>query len=289
MASSMSPSLLSKGIYATIAYAFIMSIAALAVKVVQQEVAVITLVFWQSILCLLLLLPQQRGHWKAHPAFIWKVHFLRSVGGFTGFIFYYYALNHIPLVEASLLRSCAPLCVPFVVLIMHRTRIPVRRWLPLIIGFLGVIFIIQPTPTHVNFWHLIGLTSAIGLAFSMVTTRMLSKEVRSEETMTIYFAVSAFLSFIFAFIQNESLYVPLSLFAWVGVVAGALYMGMFLYTKAYTYAPASVVSPISYIGVVFSGVWGWLIWEHIPNALAVLGMCCIFMSILYSARLSRRS
>ncbi|MFT2110230.1 DMT family transporter [Marinomonas sp. 2405UD68-3] len=285
----MSPSLLSKGIYATIAYAFIMSIAALAVKVVQQEIAVITLVFWQSILCLLLLLPQQRGHWKMHPAFVWKVHFLRSMGGFTGFIFYYYALNHIPLVEASLLRSCAPLCVPFVVLIMHRTRIPVRRWLPLIVGFVGVIFIIQPTPTHVNFWHLIGLTSAVGLAFSMVTTRMLSKEVRSEETMTIYFAVSAFLSSIVALFQNESLYVPLSLFVWVGVVAGALYIGMFLYTKAYTYAPASVVSPISYIGVVFSGVWGWLIWGHIPNLLAVLGMIFIFASILYSARLSRRS
>ncbi len=283
----MTSNLLMKGIYATIAYAFIMSITALAAKVVQQEIAVITLVFWQSVFCLLLLLPQQKGHWVPRSAFVWKIHFLRSVGGFTGFVFYYYALNHIPLVEASLLRSCAPLCVPFVVLIMHNIRIPTRRWLPIVIGFVGVIFIIQPTPTHVDIWHLIGFTSAIGLAFSMVTTRMLSKEVRSEETMTVYFAVSALLSLFVALIQNESLYVPLSLYVWIFVVAATLYAGMFLYTKAYTYAPASVVSPISYIGVVFSGVWGWLIWGHIPDIYAVLGMGCIFISILYSARLSR--
>jgi drug/metabolite transporter (DMT)-like permease len=125
------------------------------------------------------------------------------------------------------------------------------------------------------------------LAFSMVATRALSKSVRSEETMAVYFAVSAFLSLILVWIQGASLSVPMHLLGWVAVVSITLYLGMYLYTKAYTYAPASIVSPISYIGVVFSGVWGWLIWGYIPNFLAFIGMGCIFISILYSARLSR--
>ncbi|MCZ2723271.1 DMT family transporter [Marinomonas sp. 15G1-11] len=279
--------LIKKGIYATIAYALIMSVTALAAKIVQQDVAVATLVFWQSILCLAILLPQQTGHWKWHPRSVWKVHFLRSIGGFSGFIFYYYALNHIPLVEASLLRTCAPLCVPFVVLLMHKTRIPLRRWFPLMIGFTGVVLIIQPTPSSINHWHFVGLLSAVGLAFSMVATRALSKSVRSQETIAIYFAVSALLSWLMVLLQGNSLYVPLPLFGWVGVVAMTLYVGMFLYTKAYTYAPASIVSPVSYIGVVFSGIWGWLLWGHIPNSIAFMGMLCIFISILFSARLSR--
>jgi len=279
--------LLKKGIVMTVAYALTLSVTALAAKIVQEEVAVAALVFWQSLVCLCFLLPQQKGHWERHSVTVWKVHILRSVGGFSAFVFYYYALNHIPLVEASLLRTCAPLCVPFVVLFMHKVNIPARRWLPLIIGFFGVVLIIQPTPKDVNYWHIVGFLSAIGLAFSMVATRALSKSVRSEETMAVYFAVSAFLSLILVWIQGASLSVPMHLLGWVAVVSITLYLGMYLYTKAYTYAPASIVSPISYIGVVFSGVWGWLIWGYIPNFLAFIGMGCIFISILYSARLSR--
>ncbi|MFC4480351.1 EamA family transporter, partial [Flavobacterium chungangensis] len=123
--------LLKKGIVMTIAYAFVMSVTALAAKQAQTMITVSTLVFWQSLFCVLILLPQMRGRWQKRPLSVWKIHFLRSFGGFVGFLFYYWALNHIPLIEASLLRTCAPLCVPFVVLMLHRTKIPRARWLPL--------------------------------------------------------------------------------------------------------------------------------------------------------------
>lgn len=280
--------LLQKGVYATIAYAFIMSITVLSAKIVQQEVPVVVLVFWQSLFCILLLLPQQRGHWQRHPIRVWKIHLLRSLGGFAGFLFYYMALNHIPLIEASLLRACAPLCVPLVVLIMHKHLIPKDRWLPLVLGFIGVVLIIQPSIEGVNPWHVIGFLSAVGLAFSMVTTRMLSKSVRSEETMSIYFILSAVFSLCLAMMRGENLSIPIHLWGWVLLVSLTLYAGMYLYTKAYTFAPASVVSPVSYIGVVFSGFWGWLLWDHLPNWVAILGMTVIFFGILISSQRAKR-
>ncbi|MEC8484396.1 MAG: DMT family transporter, partial [Pseudomonadota bacterium] len=217
-----------------------------------------------------------------------KAHFLRSLGGFSGFLFYYWALNHIPLVEASLLRSCAPLCVPFVVLAMHRVMIPKARWLPLFIGFIGVALVINPTPDHFNPWHIIGFLSAVGLAFSMVTTRLLSSHVSGQENMIVYFGFSALLSLPLALVQGESLALPADTWLWVLLVSITLYVGMFLYTKAYTYAPASVVSPVSYIGIVFAGFWGWAIWGHVPDWLAISGTMLIFVSILLSARLSKK-
>lgn len=276
-----------KGIVATVAYALVMSVTAMGARIVQEDVAVSVLVFWQSLFCVAVLLPQQKGHWRAHPFSVWKIHLLRSLGGFAGFLFYYQALNHIPLVEASLLRSCAPLCVPFVVLLVHHVRIPAVRWIPLVIGFIGVGLIIQPTPDAFNPWHLVGFLSAVGLAFSMVTTRMLSKSVRGQETMLVYFAISSLLSFLLLTINGESLYIPSHQILWLLVVSVTLYVGMKLYTQAYTYAPASLVSPVSYIGVVFSGGWGWLVWGHVPDGLALTGMVLIFISILISARLVR--
>lgn len=279
--------LVKKGIYATLSYALVMSVTAVGAKQVQTELAVPVLVFWQSLFCCLVLLPQMWGKWERRPLAVVKIHFLRSLGGFLGFLFYYWALNHIPLVEASLLRACAPLCVPFVVLIMHRTMIPKARWIPLFVGFVGVGLVIQPTPDHFNPWHLVGLLSAVGLAFSMVTTRMLSNHVSGQETMLIYFAISALLSAVLSLVQGETLALPASTWGWVLLVGATLYIGMYLYTLAYTYAPASVVSPVSYVGIVFSGFWGWMIWGHVPDWLAITGTGLIFASVLLSARLAR--
>ncbi len=279
--------LIKKGILATIAYAFVMSLTALAAKQAQTTIAVSTLVFWQSLFCVFILLPQMRGRWQKRPWSVWRIHLLRSFGGFIGFLFYYWALNHIPLVEASLLRTCAPLCVPFIVLAMHGIRIPKARWLPLLIGFAGVAFVIQPTPNHLNPWHLVGFVSAIGLALSMVTTRMLSHQVSGQETLFVYFAVSCLLSIPLMLWQGDGIAVPLDVWPLVGAVVITLYVGMFLYNKAYTYAPASIVSPVSYIGVAFSGFWGLVIWHHVPDIYAIMGVVLIFLSILISTRIAR--
>ena len=63
---------------------------------------------------------------------------------------------------------------------------------------------------------------------------------------------------------------------------------MYLYTLAYGFAPASIVSPVSYVGVVFSGLWGSLIWGHIPDSYALSGMILIFMSVLLTTYLTQR-
>lgn len=283
----MKESLLLKGVFATLAYAFIMSVTSLVAKLVQQEIAVSVLVFWQSVLCVVLLLPQQRGHWRWHKMNVWKLHTLRSISGFLGFYFFYLALNHIPLVEASMLRACAPLCVPLVVLLVHKIRVPSSRLLPVVLGFIGVALIIKPTPNQFDPWQLVGFMSALGLAFSMVTTRMLSKNVRPKETMTIYFIISALLSLLLSFYDDVSLWVPVTLIPHVFIVGLTLYFAMYLYTLAYGFAPASIVSPVSYIGVVFSGFWGLLIWGHLPDILALFGMVLIFVSVLLTTYFTR--
>ena len=265
-----------------------MSLTSLVAKLVQQDVPVSVLVFWQSILCVTLLLPQQKGHWRKHPIAIWRTHFFRSLSGFLGFYCFYLAINHIPLVEASMLRACAPLCVPFVVLLLHGVRVPLSRWLPLLLGFIGVALIIRPMPSQFDSWQLVGFLSALGLALSMVTTRMLSKNVRAKETMTVYFLISSCLSLLLSIYQGVSLVVPINLVPYVIVVGLTLYFAMYLYTLAYGFAPASIVSPVSYVGVVFSGLWGSLIWGHIPDSYALSGMILIFMSVLLTTYLTQR-
>jgi drug/metabolite transporter (DMT)-like permease len=276
-----------KAVLMTLAYAFVMSIATAGAKQAQTTLNISVILFWQSLLCTLFILPQIQHSTVYRPIKVWGLLLLRSVGGFSAILCYYLALSHIPIVEASILRTCAPLCVPFVVLALHRKGIDHRRWLPLIIGFVGVLIIIQPSPSSINIWHLVGFASAIGLAVSMVSTRMLSNYVLAKETLFVYFFFSTVFSFMFILQQGEPISVPVDSWLWIIIVAISLYFGMYLYTLAYTYAPASIVSPVSYIGIAFNAVWGWLIWSQIPGIYAWLGAFFIMLSIFLTTKISK--
>lgn len=277
-----------RGVLATLSYAFVMSITGMTAKLVQEQIPLATLLFWQSCICLLILLPHQAKEWQAKKCrtsdfSTLKIHALRSISGFLGFYCYYWALNYIPLMDASLLRASAPLCVPFVVLLVHKVGIPIYRWLPLLVGFVGVTFIIKPISVDINPWHIVGFCSAIGLAFSMVTTRLLSKKVPAQETLFMYFLISAGISLVLLLSSDDALFIPWRVWPLVLVVGITLYVGMYLYTMAYSYAPASVVSPVSYSGVVFSGIWGWLLWQDTPDIWEYLGMLLILTSLVVMA------
>ncbi len=273
-----------KAVLMTLAYAFVMSITTVGAKQAQTTLNISAILFWQSLLCTLFLLPQIKESKIYRPSKVWRLLLLRSFGGFSAILCYYLALSHIPIVEASILRTCAPLCVPFIVLALHKKRIAHRRWLPLVIGFVGVLIIMQPSPSNINIWHLVGFASAIGLAISMVSTRMLSNYVSAKEALFVYFFFSTVFSFVFILLQGESISVPVDSWLWIIIIAVSLYFGMYLYTLAYTYAPASIVSPVSYIGIAFNAVWGWFIWHQIPDIYAWLGAFFIILSIFITTK-----
>jgi len=195
------------------------------------------------------------------------------VGGWLCFYTYYAALDQIPLVDATLLRNTAPLFVPLVALLWLGARVPFLRWLPLVLGFVGVIFILPPGSEDVGWGHGIGLMSGLTLAVSMVGTRTLSRTDSGKNIMFYYFLISFLLSLPLAVYHWQA--IPLRAWPYLIFIGLSIFIAMWLYTKAFSYAKASVVSPINYSAGVVSGVMGWLIWDYLPPSGAVLGALLI--------------
>ena len=55
-------------------------------------------------------------------------------------------------------------------------------------------------------------------------------------------------------------------------------VGHFLYTAAYRHSPASLLAPMNYLQLIWAGVLGWLVFNHVPDTLSIVGMCIIIMS-----------
>jgi drug/metabolite transporter (DMT)-like permease len=278
------------GVIFALATALVGSSAAAAGKLATEQLPIGLIVFIQFGICLLVMLPRLL-HKGVRALATQRVgtHLIRGAGGWVSFFAFYHALGHIPLVDANLLRNTAPLFVPLVVWLWAAILIPKNRWLPIIIGFIGVAIILRPQASNgggFNLAYLSGLASGALLAISMVGTRLLSRTESSFTIMFYYFLLSFVLSVPLAIQQWQ----PISIESWPSLIyiGLSIFLAMWLYTKAYSHAKPSVVSPISYFSVVFSGLLGWVLWGHIPSPLSFAGIAMVVAAGVCTVYLGNR-
>ncbi|MBY4677781.1 DMT family transporter [Marinobacterium sp. CAU 1594] len=264
-----------------------MSVTAALIKYTSAMVSIEIIVVVQYAISLAVMLPWlfRKGLTAIRTERPW-LHLVRGLSGWACFYTYYLAIEHIPLVDAALLRNAAPLCVPLWLLCWLGIRLSWLRWLPLLAGFAGIALILQPDEGKLSFWHLVGFGSAISLAGSIVTTRVLTRSEPTNRILFYYFLISTLAALPPALSQWQ----PIPTAAWLPMLAIGLsiWLVMWLYTQAYRFARASVISPLSYSGVAFTGFWGWLFWDQIPNLLTLLGILLVIGGGIASIMLADR-
>ena len=66
-------------------------------------------------------------------------------------------------------------------------------------------------------------------------------------------------------------------------------LGHFFFTAAYRYAEASLLAPVSYVHLVWAGLLGWFVFDHVPEPLSILGMLIVILAgVLVAFRSLRR-
>ena len=279
------------GAFYALATAMVMSVAAALIKYTSHIVSIETIVAAQYLLCTLFMVPWliKQGASGLRTEKL-GLHILRALCGWACFYTYYLAISHIPLVDAALLRNAAPLCVPLLVLLVYKVHIGWLRWVPVFIGFIGIGLILKPDSNGFSVWHLVGFGSAITLAGSILTTRMLTRTEPTNRILFYYFGLSALASLPPALMKFDA--IPLKAVLPLLLIGLSIWLTMWLYTQAYLNAKASVISPISYSGVVFTGFWGWYFWEQIPDWLSLSGVILVVIggvgSVLLGARADRK-
>ncbi|MGB1139395.1 MAG: DMT family transporter [Halioglobus sp.] len=253
---------------------FLASTAVAATKFASERASTAAIVTIQYLVCTLLCLPRilrpGLASLRTNRA---SLHLVRGIVGILNFYLFYAALEHIPMVDAMLLRQSAPLTVPLIVWLWMRERINGLTWLPLVIGFVGIIVILRPSPGGISLWHAAGYLSAVLLAVSMVATNRLGT---TEPPARILFYYCVF-SLVCVAPFSAGGFDGLTSLDWLAMlyVGVAIYGTLDLYTRAYGMAPTTVIAPINYFAVVLGGFWGWLFWDQVPDAVSILGSAMV--------------
>ena len=188
-------------------------------------------------------------------------------------------LRHLPFAEAIILVHASPL---FVVVLAHfllREQVGWRRRSAVVIGFLGVIFIAQPTGGQISWYLLLPLASAL---FSAARDIMLRRLVASETSVSILMFSNA-MALVCTLPSAVYIWSPMNGdHLWLLVAAGLFFgVGIFFMIDAYRFAYASLVSGFRYSGLLWAFMLGIVIWGDTPGALELLGVALIFGSGIF--------
>ena len=200
-----------------------------------------------------------------------KLHIVRGVTGVLAFTCCVIAISKIPLVNASLLNNTTPLFIPIISLIFLRNKIDEMIWWGILTGFIGIIFILRPTADQLlKEGDLFGLSSGILLAIAYVALKILTKTESFVTILFYYSLIATVLSLPFA-VNNWS---DPPLLIWIcGISTGIFFITyLYLLQYAYRFVEAVKLSPFNYSIVVFTGIFDWLFFSHVPDLFSIIGI-----------------
>jgi drug/metabolite transporter (DMT)-like permease len=157
-------------------------------------------------------------------------------------------------------------------------RVGLPGWFAAVMGFTGVLLIARPSGALAPLGVVFALLGAAVSVIYVLLSRSLAK-TESTMAMLLHVAVAGSVVFGVMLVFNWQSFA----FTWTDV-ALLVFMGAaslaahFLFTSAYRFAPASMLAPFSYAHIAITTVLSWLVYAHVPDGFALIGMAMIGVS-----------
>ena len=210
--------------------------------------------------------------------------FLRSFFGLIGILFNFYAIDHIPVAEASLFNKTAPFFMIIFSFLILKERIKVYQILAIIVAFIGVIIIsfsgMRHELTHDYKSYLIALIGGMSAALAYTMVRILGKRNIDPNLIICFFSAFSCLSIMPSFIATYQKMTLEQVVMLIGAGIGAR-IGQYGITFAYRYPAAKHISIFDYSTIVFTAILSAIFIGEYPTVYSYLGALLIFLAALY--------
>ncbi len=200
-----------------------------------------------------------------------------------------YGIRHLALVDAILLENTLPLFIPIIAWIWYGKKMATYSFLILILGFCALFFLLKP---NLDILHLASFAS-IGTGFaSAMTAVSINRLSKTEHPLAILFYYNLFAGIL---ALGPCLYTwegfpPLSFSFWLPFVIISLFGVLFQFaiTRAYSLVSPHIAGNFVYFSVLFSALFGWMIWSEKLSLLQIVGGGLLIISGLLMIRENRR-
>ncbi|WP_166416535.1 DMT family transporter [Cochlodiniinecator piscidefendens] len=226
-------------------------------------------------------------NWRM-PSHIFKLVVVRTILHIMGIGLMFSALRYLPLADAIAIAFV----MPFIMLLLGRLvlneEIGSRRLIACFVGFIGTLFVIQPSFTAVGYAALLPLGVALVFALFMLVTRQIAKVTDPialqavSGSLASLILLPALMFGQFNDIADLTLQIPNLTTAWLMLAIGAVgTIAHLLMTWSLRYAPSATLAPMQYLEIPFATIIGFALFGDFPNGLSALGIAITVAAGLY--------
>ena len=253
----------------------------LMVVELKNNMSVVNIIFLRGLITSFLILLYLKFYEKKNIINIIKIKKFRQRGFYEVLtaISFFIGLILLPVAEVYTLLMTNPFFVIIFAFIFLKEKVGIRRWTAVIIGFIGVLFVINPQNVNFNFLYIFPIIAAIFLTIRDIATKGIATKSNSFEIIFItsilitLFSGIGSLFFDFTFnIEYLSNLIISSIFLTIAYVFSVLTI---------FYAPLSLTASSRYSVIVFGMIFGYLILGEIPSTNMIFGAIIISISGLF--------
>ena len=207
------------------------------------------------------------------------IQILRSFFLFFSTLFFFYAISIISLAEALTLAFISPIIATILSFLILKEKVGRRRWIAVITGFIGVLFVIRPGFNEINLATIAAVGAGICYAFYVISTRKLSSIDSPLMTLiftglTGAFVISLIVPYFWTWLTLSQWLLLISLAA-IGTIAHLLLI------LSLTLAEASKLAPLAYSEIIMNVIIGYYFLGDFPNQWIWIGLTIIIASGVY--------
>ena len=234
---------------------------------------------------------------------VFKTHYplltlLRVILFFIGFSSFYISLSFMTLAMANALFFSSPFFMSIFAKIFLKEEIGVRRWSAIVVGFLGVVIVLNPDFSNFNYFNLLPVLCAFCYAASMTITKITSdKDGVYTQMIHLYMAAITFSLIIYYFagkgqfnnFDNPTLQFilrdwfsnPTHSWPYIFIMGTVAAISFYCVFSAYSIASPSVVSLFEYSLIIWAMIAGYILFKTIPETNTFIGSAIIIAAGVY--------
>jgi len=211
----------------------------------------------------------------------------RGVVGAVALLTFFYSISATSLSAAIVYAKTEPIFTAVLALFLLGEKITLRVALAIIIGFAGVAILSQ---MKIDYLHIMGIMTGFLSALAYTSVRSL-KAYYDARTVVLSFmlfgtfvpvvlmiAAQFYTSELFAFALSPFTFPEGYDWFWILLMGSAAALGQIYMTRAYFYAPAGLISTVSYSVVLFATLFGIFLGDQLPTPVMIAGGVLIVMS-----------
>ena len=213
--------------------------------------------------------------WSKNP----KLQLIRGIILLSANILFFYSISVISLAKALTLAFIHPLIVTALSPVLLNENVGIRRWIAVLMGFIGVLIVIRPGFLEFNLASLAAFGTGVCYGFYLMITRKLSDTDNPLLTLLFTGVVGA----IIMTSVMPIVWIPPTLNQWymlasIGLVASVAHGFIII---SYRMAEASKLAPLGYSEIITNIIIGYYFFADFPDTFTFIGLFTIIFSGIY--------